>query len=62
MNAESREAYIAGAREAFDYAYVFMLPSEAQALREWMEGHLAEWTEGLPPPGPARWLDDEPNH
>ena len=51
-------AYIAGARDAFDYASLFMSAPEALALREWIEVDLAQWSEGQPPASPDSWLDE----
>jgi hypothetical protein len=52
-----RQAFVAGAREAVDAAALTLPPPQANELDQWMRD-LGCWTEGEPPPGPHRWLDN----
>jgi len=53
---ESRRAYVAGVRAAFDSLFLTADPREARAVEEWINVDLANWTGGEPPRAPVEWL------
>ena len=52
--AESRRAYVEGARAAYESAAITVSAGEKTALEDWL-AELEQWTAGDPPPCPVDW-------
>jgi hypothetical protein len=52
---EIRAAYLAGARATFESMCLELAGPACRELEEWIDGDLAGWTGGEPPPPPSQW-------
>ena len=57
-NGDFREAYLFGARDAFEACALHMFPTHKHAMLRWLTS-LERWAEGPPPPPPRLWAPSD---